>query len=105
MDITPVLHRHQDTVIILTAIEGIYIIEVKIDDVDMRMILPDVIAQQIEHRLIEDAGHHIDVLSQIGKDLPGVFRRIIKRHDLEADIRAFLTQPRPQLHQHLCRCG
>ena len=65
-----------------------------------RQLEPRAIAQA-EHRLIEDAGHHIDVLAQIGQDLPGIFRRIVKGDELKADIRTHVVQARPQIHQHL----
>ena len=58
---------------------------------------------QVQHGLVENAGHHVDVLPEVRQNLPSVFRRILKRHELELHVRAVRLQPWPQVHEHLRR--
>lgn len=58
-------------------------------------------AAQLQHGLVEDAAHHVDVPAQMGQDFPGVFRRVVKGENLKPDIRAALLYPGPHRHQKL----
>ena len=55
----------------------------------------------MEHGLIEDPRHHVDVLAQVAQDLPGVLRGVVEGDELELGVRAVLLELGPQVHQHL----
>ena len=55
---------------------------------------------QVQHRLVEDPGDHVDILSQIRQDLSCILRRIFKRDQLELDLRAKRMDLRPQLYKN-----
>ena len=155
MDVLPFRNSHQNAVVVFTLVKYFRIIEIKIYDLYLRMILPQLIPQKIhimtpvtfyqhqffaiqilyrqpvlfrqpvmnghrtadwlpgdfqsralpqtEHGLIKNTGHHIDVLSQICKDLSGIFRGVVKRNQLKFDARTIILQLWPQIHQHLSR--
>lgn len=148
MHISPVLHCHQYTIIVLTLIERSHIIKIKIHNMYLGMIFPQIIPQkihimapvpahehqifsiqilhrqtvflrqavmdgnraadrlpgnlqsfaltEIQHRLIKNSGDHINVLSQISKDLPRIFRCVVERDQLKLNVRTVSLQLRSQ---------
>ena len=58
---------------------------------------------QVEHGLVKDARHHVDVLAQVGQDLTGVLGGVVEGHQLELDVRVVLLHFGPQVDQELGR--
>ena len=47
MDVLPLGHRHQHTIVVFALVKGIHIVKVKIHNLDLRMVFPKIISQQI----------------------------------------------------------
>ena len=47
-------------------------------------------APEVEHCLIKDARHQVDVPPQVSQDFPGVLRRVVEAHHLKFQLRADL---------------
>ena len=47
VDILPFGHRHQHTVIIFALVESVDIVKIKVYDLDLRVIFPQIVPQQV----------------------------------------------------------
>ena len=47
MDIAPVLHRHQHAVVVFALVESIHAVKIKVHDLDLGMVFPQIVPQQV----------------------------------------------------------
>src|SRR5699024_8935656 len=46
VDVAPVLHRHQHAVVVFALVEGVHAVEIKVHDLDLGMVFPQIVPQQ-----------------------------------------------------------